>query len=255
MKIGLQLYTVRDDTARDFAGTLRQVAEMGYQGVEFAGYGDLSAGEMRDLLRELKLEAFGSHVSLDRLEHHIDEEIEYLKTVGAKYVVCPYLMPEQRGDEAAWRALFEKFRGYGERLSREGFVFAYHNHDFEFEGKIGDDYIFDAMYKTVDPSLLQVEMDIGWVQFAGQDPLAYIAKYAGRLPLLHLKDFRKGAPGEPIDTVELGRGDLALQDIIAAAAAAGTEWLVVEQDRCANPPLESVRTSIEWLKNNGHLSA
>ncbi len=253
MKIGLQLYTLRDETAKDFAGTLRQVAEMGYEGVEFAGYGDASAEEMRDLLNELGLVAFGSHVSLQRLEENLDEEIAYLKTVGATYVICPYLTAEHlAGGEAFWRELFVKFKGFGERLRAEGLVFAYHNHAFEFESKIDGEFIFDAMYSSVDADLLQVEIDLGWVQYAGQDPLAYIAKYAGRLPLLHLKDFRQGKPGEQIDTVELGQGDLALNELIAAAEKAQVKWLIVEQDSCANPPLESVQTSMEWLKANGH---
>ncbi|BBH21752.1 sugar phosphate isomerase [Paenibacillus baekrokdamisoli] len=253
MKIGLQLYTVRDDTAKDFTGTLRQVAEMGYEGVEFAGYGDATAEEMRDLLNELGLEAFGSHVSLQRLEENLDEEIAYLKTVGARYVVCPYLTGEQlAGGEAFWLELFNKFNGIGQRLREEGLVLAYHNHAFEFERKINGEFVFDAMYNAVDSELLKVEIDLGWVQYAGQDPLAYIAKYAGRLPLLHLKDFRQGKPGEDIDTVELGQGDLALNDLIGAAEKAQVEWLIVEQDRCANPPLASVRTSIEWLRANGH---
>ena len=253
MKIGLQMYTLRDETAKDMRGTLRKVAAMGYEGVEFAGYGDVPAEEMRDLLKELNLEAFGSHVGLANLENKLEEEIAYLKTIGATYVVCPWIPPDKVSEgESFWRALIDKFSGLGERLKQEGLQFAYHNHDFEFALKIDGEFVFDAMYTKVPADLLKVEMDIGWVQYSNQDPLAYIAKYAGRLPLLHLKDFRKGEAGAQIDTVELGRGDLALNDIIAAAGKANVEWIVVEQDTCANPPLESVQTSMDWLKTNGH---
>jgi len=251
MKIGLQLYTVRDDTARDFPGTLRKVAAMGYEGVEFAGYGNVPAEEMRDLLQELGLEAFSSHVGLKNLEDDLEGQIAYLKTIGAKYAVVPHLHVE--GDNF-WPELFEKFAFFGKRFREEGIQFGYHNHAFEFESKIDGEFVFDAMYSHVDADLLTVEMDIGWVQYAQQDPIAYIAKYKGRLPLLHLKDFVKGEPGARIDTVELGRGDLALNDIIAAGNEAGTEWLIVEQDTCANPPLEAVQTSIDWLKENGHMA-
>jgi sugar phosphate isomerase/epimerase len=106
------------------------------------------------------------------------------------------------------------------------------------------------MYEQVPADLLQVEMDLGWVQYAGQQPLEYVKKYAGRLPLLHLKDFREGKPGEAIDTVELGQGDLALLEVIEAGSKADVEWIIVEQDRCANPPLQSVKTSMDWLKEN-----
>lgn len=91
MNIGLQLYTLRDATAQDFEGTLRKVAAMGYEGVEFAGYGDIKAEDMRDLLQELNLKAIGSHVGLHLLEGNLDEEIAYLQTIGAKYAICPWL--------------------------------------------------------------------------------------------------------------------------------------------------------------------
>lgn len=246
MGIGLQMYTLRDETAKDFRGTLRKVAEQGYEGVEFAGYGDVSAEEMKNLLQELNLKAIGSHVRYSNLQEKLANEIAYLKTIGAQYIICPHVMPEDRKD---WQKLFEFFATVGEEAQKHGLLFAYHNHAFEFEEKLGDDYVFDAMYHALDPSTAKVEMDIGWVQFSGQDPLAYIAKYAGRLPLLHLKDFQHGADGS-IDTLELGKGIIQLPEVIQAASDAHVEWLIVEQDRCHNPQLESIATSIQWLREN-----
>ncbi|MFD0960414.1 sugar phosphate isomerase/epimerase family protein [Paenibacillus chungangensis] len=249
MGIGLQMYTLRDNTAADFEGTLREVAAMGYEGVEFAGYGDIEAERMRDLLQELNLKAIGSHISLKSLEDNLEGEISYLKTIGAKYAICPW-MPVEAREAEAWKANIDKFMAIGKRLNEEGIVFAYHNHEFEFQVELDGEMVFDALYARIAPQYLQVEMDIGWVQYAGIDPLQYIAKYAGRLPLLHLKDFLKGDSDSAIDTVELGRGDLQLLPIIDAASKASVEWLIVEQDRCANPPLESVAESIAWLKEN-----
>lgn len=246
--IGLQMYTLRDVTAVDFEGTLRKVAELGYEGVEFAGYGDIGAENMRDLLQELNLKAIGSHISLQALETNLENEIAYLKTIGAQYAICPWLPVEAR-DTEAWRGHLTKFEAFGKRFREEGIAFAYHNHDFEFQVEIDGEIVFDALYDRISPEYLQVEMDIGWVQYAGKDPLEYIKKYTNRLPLLHLKDFRAGE-GNGIDTVELGRGDLPLLPIIGAASEANVEWLIVEQDHCANPPLESVAESISWLKNN-----
>ncbi|RXZ78791.1 sugar phosphate isomerase/epimerase [Paenibacillaceae bacterium] len=248
--IGLQLYTVREETANDFAGTLTKVAEMGYEGVEFAGYGGLSAEEMKALLEKLGLKAIGSHIGLERLEGQLEEEIAYLKTIGAKYAICPYVGDDRRADEEAWKTLIGKLDEFGEVFAKNGLQFCYHNHAFEFEAKVDGKFVFDAMYDRVSPERLQVEIDLGWVQYAGQDPLEYVAAYKGRLPLLHLKDFREGPADQPIDTVELGNGDLDLPQLISAAEQADVEWIIVEQDRCANPPLESVQTSIEWLKNN-----
>lgn len=247
MGIGLQMYTVREDTAKDFRGTLRRVAEMGYEGVEFAGYGDIPAQEMKELLDELGIQAFGSHVGWKKLQDDLQGEIDYLKTIGAKYAIVPHLDEEQRKD---WKKLFEEFAVVGEEMSKQGLIFGYHNHAFEFEDKMDGSYVFDAMFDQVDAKLLKVEMDIGWVQYAGEEPIQYIHKYAGRLPLLHLKDFRKGEPGTPIDTVELGQGDLNLIDVIQAASEADVEWIIVEQDKCANPPVQSVETSMKWLKEN-----
>lgn len=249
MAIGLQLYTLRDATSEDFEGTLRQVAAMGYEGVEFAGYGDIEASRMRALLDELGLKAIGSHIGLHLLEERLEEEIEYLQTIGARYAICPYLLDDQRGADA-WAKHFVNFEQYGKRFREAGIEFCYHNHDFEFQVEVDGQFVFDALYDRISPDLLKVEMDIGWVQYAGQDPLAYISKYAGRLPLLHLKDYRKGGAEQGIDTVELGRGDLPLLPIINRAAESEVEWIIVEQDTCANPPLESVAESMEWLKQH-----
>jgi sugar phosphate isomerase/epimerase len=246
MGIGLQMYTVREETAKDFRSVLRKVSELGYEGVEFAGYGDVAAEEMRDLLQELNLKAIGSHVRYHLLQENLEREIAYLKTIGGHYIVCPNIPPEDRKD---WQHHFEFFDFVGKEAQKHGLQFAYHNHAFEFENKVENQFVFDAIYQFLPASLAKVEMDIGWVQFIGQDPLVYIAKYAGRLPLLHLKDFRHASDGS-IDTLELGEGIIRLPEVVQAASDAGVEWLIVEQDQCQNPPLECISTSIKWLQDN-----
>ncbi|MCS7459317.1 sugar phosphate isomerase/epimerase [Paenibacillus doosanensis] len=248
MGIGLQLFTLRDDMASDFTGTLRKVAELGYEGVEFAGYGGLSAEEMKQLLDELNLKPIGAHVSLQNMRADLDKEIDYLLAIGAEYLICPYVAAEEREDAEAWKSLFGFLGQAARRANEKGLKFAYHNHAFEFELKIGDQYVFDALYASA-PEHILVEMDAGWVQYAGLDTLQYIADYAGRLPLLHLKDF-KGMINNQINTVELGQGEINLPSTIQAGSDAGVEWLIVEQDRCQNPPLESVATSLKWLQTN-----
>lgn len=249
MGIGLQMYTLRDETAQDFRGTLRKVAELGYEGVEFAGYGDIPAEEMKTLLQELGLKAIGSHVGIELLREDLQKEIDYLKTIGAKYMMCPYVAPEDREDAEGWKNLFAFLEEVGAEARKQGLIFGYHNHAFEFEAEVDGEFVFDAMYSTTSPDAVQVEMDVCWVQFAGQDPLAYIPKYAGRLPLLHLKDFSKDADGN-MQTLELSQGSVDLPAVIKAASDAGTEWLIVEQDVCQNPPLQSVSNSLNWLKEN-----
>ncbi|MEC0111199.1 sugar phosphate isomerase/epimerase [Paenibacillus taichungensis] len=249
MGIGLQLFTVRENLAKDFTGTLRRVAELGYEGVEFAGYGGLTAEALKDLLQELNLKAIGAHVSITKMKADLNKEIEYLRAIDASYLICPHIAAEDRLTPQAWRSLFAYFTEAGQQVKEKGLQFAYHNHAFEFEMKVNNQYVFDAIYASTPPEALQVELDAGWIQFAGLDSLQYIANYAGRLPLLHLKDF-KGVVDGHINTVELGEGEIDLQSVIQAGSDAGVEWIIVEQDRCANPPLESVAASYNWLKRN-----
>jgi len=248
MGIGVQLYTVRDDLSKDFKGTLRQVAELGYEGVEFAGYGGLPAQELKQLLDELNLKPIGAHVSLNQMREDLDKEIDYLLAIGAEYLICPYVAAEERENAEAWKSLFVFLGESARKAKAKGLKFAYHNHAFEFETKIEGQYVFDALYASA-PEEILVEMDAGWVQYAGLDTLQYMADYTGRLPLLHLKDF-KGMINNQINTVELGQGEIDLPAVIEAASEAGVEWLIVEQDRCQNPPLESIGTSLKWLQQN-----
>ncbi len=248
-RIGLQLYTLRDNLAADFEGTIRQAAALGYQGVEFAGYYNRSAEDVRALLDELGLTAIGSHVGLQQLTDDLQGQIDYIKTIGGKLLICPSLPMEARESEEAWRSTYAQLQAIGEEVRRQGLTFAYHNHAFEFEMQVDGEFAFDAMYSATTPEAVQIELDVCWVQFAGEDPLAYIRKYAGRVPTLHLKDFTKDAEGN-IVTLELGQGDVALLDVIREAEEAGINWLIVEQDRCQNPPLESVTNSMNWLKSN-----
>jgi sugar phosphate isomerase/epimerase len=249
MYIGLQLYTLRDETAKDFVGTLHKVAEIGYAGVEFAGYGGLSAAQLKELLEQLKLKAIASHVSLEQLTTHLEEEIDYNLTIGSRYIVCPYIAEADRQTEAQWLSIFSQLQEIGRRCAERGIGFAYHNHDFELLHKVNGVFVLDAMMKEVPQTALQMELDSCWVHHAGQSPQDYITRYAGRIPLLHLKDMQKLPNGGPL-TVELGQGEVDLAAIIEASAQAGVEWLIVEQDKCTNPPFESIETSWKWVSKN-----
>jgi sugar phosphate isomerase/epimerase len=249
MNIGLQLYTLREETAKDFIGTLHKVAEIGYEGVEFAGYGGLTAAQLKELLDQLKLKAIASHVSLAQLTTHLEEEIEYNLTIGSRYIVCPYVAEEDRQTEAQWLAIFAQLQGIGRRCAERGIGFAYHNHQFELVQKVNGAFVLDAMMNEVPQAALLMELDSCWAHHAGQSPQEYIAQYAGRIPLLHLKDMQKLPNGEAL-TVELGQGEVDLAAIIEASAQTGVEWLIVEQDKCTNPPFESIEESWNWVSKN-----
>lgn len=241
-KIGLQLFTVREQLAQDFEGTLRQVAALGYQGVEFHTFVGRSAEEVKALLDELGLEIVGTHIGYSRLLDHLDEEIAYHKAIGNKYLIVPYLTEEQR----QWKDVFDNLVAIGTAVQKAGLMLGYHNHDFELTEQIDGKPVFDVLFESVPAHLLKVEMDTCWVHYGGYDPVEYIKRYTGHLPLIHLKDMSRDEDGKAV-TVELGKGEVHLRAIIDAAVEANVEWIIVEQDYCTNPPLQSIETSIQWI--------
>lgn len=245
--IALQLYTVRDHTAEDFAGTVAKVAEIGYAGVEFAGFGGLSADKVKELLDRCGLKAAGAHIGLDLLEKNLEQTLEEQLVIGNKWVVCPYMPEDRRKDGAAWKSLASLFNDIGAACKEKGLVFCYHNHAFEFE-KFDGVYGLDLLYGSVDPALVFGEVDTFWVKKGGECPAGFIRKYCGRIPLVHLKDMTKD---EQATFAEVGTGSMDFASIFEAAEACGAEWYIVEQDRCAGDSLESARISFDNLKKMG----
>lgn len=245
--IALQLYTVRDQTAQDFPGTVRQVAEMGYAGVEFAGTGGLSAEALRDLLAETGLKPAGNHTGIDQFEQTIDQVIAFNQTIGNKFVGVPY-MPKEYQNPAGFRWAAATMNRIGAQLKQAGMVLYYHNHAFEFDVVDGERGI-DILYKETDPDLVKMEIDVYWVHYGGEDPAALMRANSGRFPLIHLKDMT--VTDDKRTFTEVGEGIIDFQPIFAAAEAQGAEWYIVEQDICARPSLESARLSLENLKKWG----
>jgi sugar phosphate isomerase/epimerase len=245
MTIALQLYTVRDETAKDFAGTLRRVAAAGYTAVEFAGYGDLSIQQMRELLAETGLQALSSHVARARLEHHLEQEIDYALAIGCPYIVLPWLAPEQRTRES-WPVLAKLLNSKGSAARERGITLGYHNHDFEF-ASVGDNdntLVLDYLLEHTDPANVVFELDTYWAAYAGVDPVNYLQRHPKRIPLVHLKDM---TPERTF--TEVGAGTLPITDIIAAARANGTQGYIVENDQPGIPSLESAQRSLQFLRS------
>jgi sugar phosphate isomerase/epimerase len=245
--IALQMYTVRDDSANDFVGTMRKVAEIGYDGVELAGTGGLSAEDLRDLLDELKLGRAGAHIGVDALGDGYDEAVEYYKTVGTEFLTIPGLPGEMTESGDAWRKTAEILGAGGERLAADGIRLSYHNHAHEFQLFDGE-YGLDILYGHTSPNQLHAEIDTYWVAYGGVDPVAYLRKVESRLSLIHIKDM---ADDPDRSFAEIGNGVLDWDGIYGVANDAGTKWMIVEQDTCPGPALESVRISYENLKKMG----
>lgn len=246
--ISLQLYTVRDDMARDFAGTLRQVSDIGYAAVELAGHGDLTTRALKSTLDDLHLSVSGSHVGFDALRQSPQQAIDDALTLGNSHIIVPSISEDHRSSADAWKQTAEIMDGLGETLQTFNLTLCYHNHDFELKpldnGQLGLDYF----YAQADPLWVKAEIDVYWVMVAGLDPVAYIRKYTGRVPLIHLKD------RNPEDGffAEVGTGDLPLDALIQAADDIGTKYVVVEQDVCRRPALESAAISYNNLKAKGY---
>ncbi|WP_138493077.1 sugar phosphate isomerase/epimerase family protein [Paenibacillus pinistramenti] len=244
-KVALQLYTVREQLEQDFEGTLRKVAGLGYQGVEFAGFYGRSKEQVKAILEETGLTAVGAHTALDLMRSELDEQIEMNSYIGNNRLIVPYVAEEDRN---RWNDIIGDIRKAAEACAEQGVTVLYHNHDFELTQKLDGETVLDTIFAEIPESLLQVELDSCWVEFAGFDAVSYIEKYKGRMPLLHLKDVKKNADGSP-ETVELGTGELDIKRIADAAIEAGVEWLVVEQDFTANGALNCIETSMEWIRN------
>ena len=238
-EIGLQLYSLREETARDFAGTLRRVAEMGYRGVEFAGYGGMKPEELAALMKDCGLETWGSHIGgVPKDRAAWDAEIEMNLALGNRRLVCPGLAMKTRDDALRGAdALSEAAL----LLREHELELGYHNHAHEFAVD-GGEYLLDILLGRAEGVFL--ECDVFWAAYAGQDPVGYISKYPGRQPLIHLKEL--GADGK--SNVEIGTGTLDFPGIIAAAESLGVERFIVEQEEYTMPPLESCKASLEGLR-------
>lgn len=243
-KIGLQLYTVRRELEKDFEGTLAKVAALGYSEVEFAGYFNRTPQQVKSVLANNRLTSPSVHVLAAGLRGDLDQTIDAAKTIGHQYVVCAYLLPNERKSIDDYKRLIELFNEAGERLKKAGLQFCYHNHDFEFtpiEGEIP----YDLMLKGTDPNTVRMELDLYWIVKAGQSALKYFSAYPGRFPLVHVKDM--DATPKRFFT-EVGRGTINFKEIFADSDRAGIKHYFVEQDETPGSPFDSIMVSINYLK-------
>ncbi|MCA1666603.1 MAG: sugar phosphate isomerase/epimerase [Thermomicrobia bacterium] len=245
--IALQLYTVREEAARDFVGTLDQVAAIGYAGVELAGYGPLTAAQLRAKLDALGMAVAGTHIALARMEAELATVIHECQTLGCPTLVCPFLPPERRTVDA-YRTVAASLNRIGATAHAAGLDLCYHNHAFEFETTIDGLTAFDWLAAHTDPALVQLELDAFWAQKAGQHPTVLLDTYGGRVPLLHLKDMTADAEQT---FAPVGTGSVDFAPIFAAAERGGVRWYIVEQDRAEGSAVAAARTSFANLKQMG----
>jgi len=237
--VGIQLYTVREDLKKDFKGTLKALAAMGYSGVEFAGnYGDMSPKELAAFLHSLGLHAIGLHTSFDEILNPKSQSYTIARGLNASF-----LTTSPAGEVSKdWKAAVDRMAQAAATAYSQGFIFTCHNHAQELTLFDGVSALDMAMSRI---SLIQFELDTYWLTKGGQDPVSYIRKYAGRAPQIHLKDM-DATDGS---WAEVGKGTIDMKAVLAAATAGAARWLIVEQDACKRPPLESAKISIEAVRS------
>ncbi len=267
-KVGLQLFSVRDAMAQDFEGTLQKVKDMGYDYVEFAGYFDHTAEEVKAILDKTGLTAISVHQTYD-LFLKDENAVKFLETIGAKYSAMPWMGIEKQKGTELYEKTIEELTEVSKMLKESGIDLLYHNHEFEF-GTFEGRYLLDWLCEDMEGYMMP-ELDTCWVHYAGLKPDDYMRKYKDKLPVLHLKDFvckklgsgpvytlidENGNEGKKASREDngfefrpLGQGIQNFAEILAAAEECGTEYVIVEQDGFTDiEPLEAVKQSREYLK-------
>ncbi len=244
--IALQLYSVRHEFGKDQPGTLAAVAKMGYQGVEFAGYFNRKAEELRKMLDDNGLKCCGTHLSLDALMgDNLARTIEFNKILGNKLLIVPGLPPKRVATHEAWVETAGIFSELSGKVKRDGMRVGYHNHQTEFKA-LGGEQPFDTFFGHT-PKDVVMQLDVGTALEAGMDPVALIRKYPGRTASIHVKEYSKTNP-----KAYVGEGDARWPDIFSLLEKQkATEWYIVEYEIEGMPAMESVLRCLQNLRKMG----
>ncbi len=271
LPVALQLYSVRADAAANLYGTLKRVRAMGYDGVEFAGLYGHTPAEVREVCNDLALAPISAHVPFSELvtDGKVNEKtLDDYAAIGCRYIGIPSLSRARLPGGELFEETARLIRAIAAAAAPRGITLLYHNHDFEFT-KVDGKYALDLLYEALPADVLQTEIDTCWVNVGGEDPAAYLRGYAGRSPVVHLKDFAGSAGGKMyaligVDAANeqkskdaagefeyrpLGAGLQDIPEILAASLDAGAAWLVVEQDEpsLGKSPLDCARMSADYL--------
>jgi sugar phosphate isomerase/epimerase len=247
--IAVQMYTLRNEGNADFGHTLEKVAELGFQGVEFAGYGNFGVEAVKEKLDQLGLKAASSHVPIQELQDNLSRVISEQLFLGSRHIVCPFV-PEELRTEKDYFELIRLLNKVGEQCEKEGISLSYHNHDFELEKLTDGRTVLETILDETNPEWVKAEFDIYWLTYGGEEPVSWLKRYAGRTPLVHLKDMT--IAGEKT-FAELGTGGVDLKNVLQYGDHADIEWWIVEQDQCKGSPYTSLQKSMDYLKESGNL--
>lgn len=241
-RIGVQLYTVRNILSSDYEGTIRAVADAGYDEVETVWDSDRSPDDIHALLDEVGLVAPSIHVPLDVLQSDLPKVLDVAEKIGYSYIVCPWLNEDQRTMDH-YREYVKLFNEVGAACKEVDIQFAYHNHEFEFEPAEDGIIPYDFMLAETDPDFVAMELDLYWIAYANIDPMEYFQNHSGRFPLCHVKDM-----GADREMTSVGEGQIDFAAIFSESETAGLKHYFVEHDH-PEDALASIRTSIAYLRS------
>lgn len=249
-QVAAQLYTLRDylKTPDDIAVTLKKVRQIGYQAVQLSGVGPIDDAELRRILQGEGLICCATHELGHQLFNETAAVIDRLNHFDCKFAAYPWPGDADFSSIAGVLDLAKKLDHAGAALAQDGKALAYHNHSIEFQ-RLDGRLILDVIFENTDPANLGCELDTYWVQHGGGDPTAWCRKLKGRLPLLHLKDYVITDNKVPT-FAEVGFGNLDFKTIVAQAEKSGCQWFQVEQDYCLGHPLDSLKKSFDYIKEN-----
>jgi sugar phosphate isomerase/epimerase len=252
-EIGLQLYSLRDQFAKDVPGTMDKVRKMGFSQIELAGTYGLSFPEFIKILAENEISVTSYGADYERIKNFPQKLADEARAYGARYIVCSWIPHE--GDVFT-AADVEKaayvFNNAGRIIANSGMMLVYHTHGYEFKPYRGGT-LFDYMTETFDSRLVQFEMDVFWVKQAGQDPLALLKKYSNRFVLMHLKDRKKGTrnsddgKADVESNVVLGSGDVGIAEIVREAKRLGIQYVFIEDE--SSRALEQIPKSLRFIRS------
>ena len=247
-KIAAQLYTLRDtlSTPAEIADTLKKVREIGYEAVQISGIkAEIAPAELKKICDDNGLTVCATHCGMANLTERIDQLIEDHKIYDCAYTALASI-PGDRRDFEGYKQTAKDLTEAGKKLADNGITLCYHNHAFELQkyddGRTG----LAILYEDSDPQFLQGEIDTYWIAYGGGEPTAWCKRLVGRLPLVHFKDMT--IVDNQHQMTEIGEGNLNWKDICLACKEAGTRWYIVEQDVCQRDPLESLKISLENMK-------
>jgi sugar phosphate isomerase/epimerase len=258
--LGIQLWTVKSEAEKDLEGTLRKLHALGFREIEFAGYYGKSAADIGKLLKSIGLTPVSTHAGADAIAAGPDQIIADAKTLGLKYIICSSPMSDAAKakldwakkmdalDLGDWKLNAELFNKFGKAVKAAGMQFGYHNHHVEFK-KFNGTSGFDTLFASTDKDLVKIELDVGWAVAAGEDPVAILNKYKGRVVALHVKDIGKlNADPHLATTVAVGEGTIDWKKVIGTAHANGVGHYFYEQEEpFTRPILESAKISADYL--------